>query len=170
MKIRIRNVLFNFLAILTVIAVVFVGFNLISGAKGYAVTSNSMADTLKRGDVVFVKPVAFEEIQVGDVVTVEATGGKYHFTHRVVEVNEAEKTVITRGDANDSDDPMPTQGERIVGKMWYKVPLLGYFSILFLNFSRSTGLIILVSVAVVLVAANTVVLKIKSKKRGDSDE
>ena len=170
MKIRIRNVLFNFLAILTVISVIFVGFNLVSGAKGYAVTSNSMADTLKRGDVVFVKPVTFDELQVGDVVTVESADGKFHFTHRIVEINKAEGTVSTRGDANDSDDPMPTDGEKIVGKMWYKVPLLGYLSVLFLNFSRTTGLIILASVAVILVVANTVFSKIKTKKRGDSDE
>ena len=67
---KIRNILFNILAIVTVIAVVFVGFNLISGAKGYAVSSPSMKDTLNVGDIVFVKPVAFEELQVGDVVTV----------------------------------------------------------------------------------------------------
>lgn len=155
---------------LTVIAVVFIGFNLVSGAKGYAVTSNSMADTLKRGDVVFVKPVTFNELQVGDVVTVESADGKFHFTHRIVEINKAEGTVNTRGDANDSDDPMPADGEKIVGKMWYKVPFLGYLSIFFLNFSRTTGLIVLALVAVMLVVANTVFSKIKAKKRGDSDE
>ena len=66
---------------------------------------------------------------------------------------------------------MPSEAERIVGKMWYKVPLLGYLSIFFLNFSRSTGLIILAVVAVALVAINSAVIKTKSKKkRGDSDE
>ena len=171
MKIRIRNVLVNFLAIVTVIAVAFVGFNFISGAKGYAVTSNSMADTLKRGDVVFVKSVTFDELRVGDVVTVESANGNFHFTHRIVEIDKADKTVKTRGDANDSEDPMPTPADDITGKMWYKVPFLGYLSILFLNFSRVTGLIILAAVAVTLVVANTVVSKIKTKKkRGDSDE
>lgn len=171
MKIRFRNVLFNFLAILTVIAVAFVGFNLISGAKGYAVTSNSMAQELVRGDIVFVKEVSFDELQIGDVVTVKSTNGKYHFTHRIVEIDLQNRTVTTRGDANNSDDPMPSEEERIVGKMWYSVPLLGYLSIFFLNFSRATGLIILATVAVALVAINSVLVRIKSqKKRGDSDE
>ena len=171
MKIRIRNVLFNFLAIVTVIAVAFIGFNLIAGAKGYAVTSNSMAETLTRGDIVFVREISFDELRPGDVVTVRSSGGKYHFTHRVVEIDAEKRTVTTRGDANDSDDPMPTEEERIVGKMWYKVPLLGYFSILFLNFSRVSGLIALASVAVLLVVINTVVINLKSKKkRGGSDE
>ena len=171
MKIRIRNVLFNFLAIVTVVAVLFIGINLVSGAKGYAVTSNSMADTLERGDIVFVRNISFDELKPGDVVTVKSTGGKYHFTHRVVEIDKEKRTITTRGDANNSDDPMPSEEERIVGKMWYKVPLLGYLSIFFLNFSRTAGLIALASVAVALVAINTVAIKIKSKKkRGDSDE
>jgi signal peptidase I len=170
-KIRIRNVLFNFFAILTLAAVVFIGFNLFSGAKGYAVTSPSMEDTLVRGDIVFVKAVSFEELKVGDVVTVRSTDGKYFFTHRVVGIDGENRTVTTKGDANNSDDPMPSEAERIVGKMWYKVPLLGYLSIFFLNFSRSTGLIILAVVAVALVAINSAVIKTKSKKkRGDSDE
>lgn len=171
MKIRIRNVLFNFLAIVTVVAVLFIGINLVSGAKGYAVTSNSMADTLERGDIVFVRNISFDELKPGDVVTVKSTGGKYHFTHRVVEIDKEKRTITTRGDANNSDDPMPSEEERIVGKMWYKVPLLGYLSIFFLNFSRTAGLIALASVAVALVAINIVAIKIKSKKkRGDSDE
>lgn len=171
MKIRIRNVLFNFFAIVTVAAVAFIGVNLIAGAKGYAVTSNSMAQTLRRGDVVFVRQVSFEELAPGDVVTVRSTGDKFHFTHRIVEIDKESRTITTRGDANNADDPMPTQAERIVGKMWYKVPLLGYLSIFFLNFSKTAGLIALVFVAVSLVVINSVIIKLKSKKkRGDSDE
>ena len=54
-KPKVGNVLFNILAIITVISVGFVAFNLLSGAKGYAVTSDSMAETLHRGDLVFSK-------------------------------------------------------------------------------------------------------------------
>ncbi|MBP3938495.1 MAG: signal peptidase I [Clostridia bacterium] len=171
MKIRIRNVLFNFLAIVTVAAVAFIGVNLIAGAKGYAVTSNSMAETLMRGDVVFVRQVSFEELMPGDVVTVRSSGDKFHFTHRIVEIDKESRTITTRGDANNADDPMPTQAERIVGKMWYKIPLVGYLSIFFLNFSKTAGLIALAIVAVSLVVMNSVIIKLKSKKkRGDSDE
>ena len=171
MKIRIRNVLFNFLAIVTVAAVAFIGVNLIAGAKGYAVTSNSMAETLRRGDVVFVRQVSFEELMPGDVVTVRSSGDNFHFTHRIVEIDKESRTITTRGDANNADDPMPTQAERIVGKMWYKIPLVGYLSIFFLNFSKTAGLIALAIVAVSLVVMNSVIIKLKSKKkRGDSDE
>lgn len=152
-------------------AVAFIGVNLIAGAKGYAVTSNSMAETLRRGDVVFVRQVSFEELMPGDVVTVRSSGDKFHFTHRIVEIDKESRTITTRGDANNADDPMPTQAERIVGKMWYKIPLVGYLSIFFLNFSKTAGLIALAIVAVSLVVMNSVIIKLKSKKkRGDSDE
>lgn len=172
MKIKFKNVLFNIFAIITVLAVAFVGFNLISGAKGYAVTSPSMKDTLNVGDIVFVRDVSFEDLQVGDVVTVVASDEKSFFTHRIVGIDKDKKTITTRGDANGADDPMPTDAERIVGRMWYSVPLLGYLTMV-LNFSMSHDkwLIVHVMIAVVLVLVNIVLPKIlKKKKRGDSDE
>lgn len=166
---KIRNILFNILVIVTVLAVGFVGFNLISGAKGYAVTSPSMKDTLNVGDVVFVKDVGFEELAIGDIITVASSDGKRFFTHRIVEINTEDKTVNTRGDANGADDPMPTETERIVGRVWYSVPLLGFITIGFSYVSQSAGLLILAAVAVVLVVLNSILIKSK-KRRGESDE
>ena len=83
-----------------------------------------------------------------------------------------DRTVTTRGDANGADDPMPTEADRIVGRMWYSVPFLGYLTMV-LNFSmsRDIWLIVDVLIAVVLILVNTVLPKIlKKKKRGDSDE
>lgn len=169
MKIKLKNVLFNILVIVTVLAVGFVGFNLISGAKGYAVTSPSMKDTLNVGDVVFVKPVSFDDLQVGDIITVTSSDNGKFFTHRVVDINKADRTVTTRGDANGADDPFPTEEERIVGRVWYSVPLLGFITIGFSLVSRSAGLLILAAVAVVLVILNSILTKSK-KRRGESDE
>ncbi len=169
MKIRLKNILFNVLAIVTALTVVFVVFNIASGAKGYAVTSNSMRDTLNRGDLVFVKAVSFEELKVGDVITVSSTDGKRFFTHRIVEINTSDKTVTTRGDANGANDPMPAEEQRIVGKLWYSVPLLGFFAIWFSGVSLMTGVIILAIVAVALILINSVLIK-NRKKRGDIDE
>lgn len=167
-KIKVRNVLYNILAVFTVIAVSFVLFNLASGAKGYAVTSNSMADKLVRGDVVFSRSVSFDEIKEGDIITVRV-GNAGFFTHRVIEINHDKKTVITKGDANDANDPMETNSNDIVGKMWYSVPFLGYFSILFAGAAGMKAIIILVIIALLLIAMNTALTKIK-KTRGDNNE
>ena len=171
MKLKLGNVLFIMLVIVTVISVAFVGFNVFSGARGYAVTSDSMKDTINPGDVVFVKPVNFNDLEVGDVITVTSTGERFNFTHRIVSIDRQTRTVMTRGDANPSEDPMPTEAERIVGKVWYSVPLLGYIAIAFSGGLSSTVLIILALVAVSLVAVNTILIKKKNqRKRGDSDE
>ena len=171
-KVKPVNVIFNILMIVAAFAVCFVGFNLISGANGYAVVSDSMKDTLNKGDVVFVRAVEFDSLEVGDVVTVKV-GDKGYFTHRIVEIDYENDTVLTRGDANPSVDPKETDGEMIVGKMWYKLPFIGYLSIWFSGKSAIKGVIILAVIASVLVAVNAVLAKKNKKnlgKEGDGNE
>lgn len=164
-NIRFGNVLFNILAIVTVALVSFTLFNIAMGAKGYAVTSNSMADTLKRGDLVLSRKVKFAEIEAGDIVTVGMANSDNFFTHRVVSVND-DKTVTTKGDNNPENDPMDTPSDRIVGKLWYSVPLLGYFSIAFGKLTQTKLLIILAAFAVLLMGINTVASAINKRKNG----
>lgn len=167
-KIKVRNVLFNILAVVTAISVVFVLFNVVTGTKGYAVTSDSMADRLVRGDAVFSKAVSFEELKAGDIITVRV-GEAGFFTHRIVEIDSEKRTVTTKGDANDSNDPMDTKESDIVGRMWYSIPYIGYLSIIFSGKSSIKLLIALVVIAAVLIALNTVISKSK-KTRGDNNE
>ena len=82
MKIKPRNIIFNILAIITVLAAVFVCFNIFSGAKGYSVITDSMSPSINKGDVVFVKKADFSSLNEGDVVTVRFADGSGYFTHR----------------------------------------------------------------------------------------
>ena len=169
-KIRVGNVLFNVLAIVTAIAVAFVAFNMICGAKGYAVLSDSMADTLKRGDVVFSRGVSFDDLQVGDVVTIKV-GSKGYFTHRITDIDYDNRTLTTRGDANASDDPDESAESMVAGKMWYSIPILGFVSIAFSGMSTVKGLIILAIIAIGLMAVNMILNRVKKRKvRGDNNE
>jgi signal peptidase len=172
-KIKVRNVLFNILAIITVIAVAFVLFNIFSGAKGYSVTSNSMADTLNKGDVVFSRSIDFDELKEDDIVTVRVADGSGYFTHRIAAIDYDKRTITTKGDGNISKDPMDSNENQIVGKLWYSLPLLGYISIAFSKITTAKALIIFAIIAITLIAVNLVVSSKhkKSKKvRGDSDE
>lgn len=168
-KISVKNILFNILAIVTVISVGFTLFNLLSGAKGYAVTSDSMKSTLNRGDVVFSRKCEFEQLKVGDVITVSVANSDGFFTHRIVEIDSKKKTVTTKGDNNFSVDPMPTYSSQIVGKMWYSVPLLGYFSIYLSSLTQTKVLIVLAIIAVGLIAVNVILQKIQ-KRRDNGNE
>ncbi len=165
-KPKVGNVLFNFLAIITVISVGFVAFNIFFGAKGYAVTSESMNPTLSRGDIVFSREADFDELEIGDIVTVGSQELDEYFTHRIVEIDRVNKTITTKGDNNPEKDPMATPAEKIVGRMWYSVPLLGYFAIVFGGLSQTNGLIILAIAAVTLIALNMIFTHAKDKKNG----
>lgn len=168
MKIKPINILFNILVIVTVSAVLFVGFNIFSGARGYAVVTDSMAPTLSRGDVVFVKQTDFNSLNEGDIVTVQFADGSGYFTHKIVSIDYFAGAVRTKGDANESEDPQPSMSEQIVGKMWYSVPLLGYFAIAFNEMNPITVSVVLAVVLILIIGASTLVSK--SRKRGGRNE
>lgn len=95
------------------------------------VMSQSMYPALNRGDLILVKGVTPEEIEVGTVVVFRHGGGLA--VHRVV--NIMGERITTKGDANPkADDPItyddivgrvPAIGESLV-----KIPLIGRISLL----------------------------------------
>lgn len=171
MKIKPLNVLFNILAIITVVAVGFVSFNFISGAKGYAVITDSMVPVLNRGDAVFVKETDFETLNEGDIVTVSFQDGSGFFTHRIISIDYEAGMFKTKGDANENEDPQASMAEQIVGKVWYSVPILGYISIFISSLNLIKISVILAIVVIVLITLTTIIQKKKNtESRGGSNE
>lgn len=171
MKIKPINVLFNILAIITVVAVGFVSFNFFSGAKGYAVVTDSMVPVFSRGDAVFIKETDFETLSEGDIVTVSFQDGSGYFTHRIVSIDYEAGMFRTKGDASDSEDPQPSMAEQVMGKVWYSVPLLGYISIFISSLNLIKISVILAIVVIILITLTTLIQKSKkSGSRGGSNE
>lgn len=171
MKIKPLNVLFNILAIITVIAVGFVGFNIVNSAKGYAVITDSMSPVFNKGDIVFVKEVDFNSLNEDDIVTVEFQDGSGYFTHRITSIDYEAGMFRTKGDANESEDPQPSMAEQIKGKVWYSVPLLGYISIFISSLNLIKISVILGIVAIALITLTMIIQKsLKKRTRGDSNE
>lgn len=171
MKIKPLNVLFNILAIITAAAVIFVAFNVISGAKGFAVITDSMSPVFERGDAVFVKKCDFSAVNEGDIVTVMFPDESGYFTHRVTSVDRTAQMFRTKGDANETEDPQPSSAEQLAGKVWYSVPLLGYISIFISSLNLIKISVILAIVLIALVVLTTIIQKTKkSESRGDSNE
>ncbi len=168
MKIKPGNIIFNMLAIVTVLSVLFVGFNIFSGARGYAVVTDSMAPTLNRGDVVFVKQTEFGTLNEGDIVTVQFADGSGFFTHKIVSIDYFAGAIRTKGDANQSEDPQPSMSEQIMGRLWYSVPYLGYLSIAFNEMNIVTISVILAVVLIIITGASVLVSKVG--KRGGKNE
>lgn len=120
------------LALVALLAVVVVLVPLITGAKPYTILTGSMAPEYPPGTLVVVEPADASEINLGDVITYQLDSGRPEVvTHRVVSVGAAadgEPLFVTRGDANDADDPDPVMPVQIVGKLWYAVPYIGWIN------------------------------------------
>ena len=97
----------------------------ISGCRLFAIESGSMAPEYPVGSLVLVKPVDFEDIEVGDVISYVLNADLVVVTHRVAAVNEAEGTVTPKGDNNEIEDPEVLY-ENVIGKVILCIPLLGY--------------------------------------------
>lgn len=120
------------LLLVSLLAIVVIVVPLATGAKPYTILTGSMEPQYPPGTLVVVKPVDVSEINLGDVITYQLESGKPQVvTHRVVAVGAAADGTplfITRGDANDADDPEPVQPVQIVGELWYSVPYVGWIN------------------------------------------
>lgn len=98
----------------------------ILGHRLYIVESGSMLPTLKVNSMIVVKEIAPEEIQIGDMVSYYGENTKTRVTHRVVDIKDKGNTFITRGDANNVNDSNPLEKDRVIGKVIFSIPFLGF--------------------------------------------
>jgi signal peptidase len=94
------------------------------GWSPLVLTSDSMAPTLRTGDVVIAAPHDGSVLGPGTVVLFDNAAGTGQVTHRIVSVGE-DGTYITRGDANRLQDSTPLPAENVVGVGRILVPLIG---------------------------------------------
>ncbi len=95
-----------------------------------AVVSGSMEPRLKIGSLVVVRPVEPDTIVVGDTITFRLTGvDETVVTHRVIGIRHSSPLYFeTKGDANEKPDPFTVPARNLVGKIYLRVPFLGYFT------------------------------------------
>ncbi|MEM4717454.1 MAG: signal peptidase I [Desulfurococcaceae archaeon] len=125
-----------------------------AGLRFYVVSSGSMNPTLNIGDLVIVCNTC-KDLNTGDIIAYISKWGV--IVHRVVEVDENQNYVITKGDANSYVDPDPVPFKYVVGKVLLRIPALGYPAILIHRIEYSTlsymtlALLLIVMVALFLV-------------------
>lgn len=118
---------FGYALLITVI------FAYILGYKFMIVTSGSMEPRLPVGSLIIVTPIDYEDLEIGDIVTMNKGG--YHVTHRINEKRYNGTTLAgpgeegfdeeawekgtwcTKGDNSDSKDG-PFYAEQLVGKVY----------------------------------------------------
>jgi signal peptidase len=126
-----------------------------SGYQMYIVEGGSMSPTFEAGSIVLVRPLEPTAVQAGDIITYrdpDPERAETIVTHRVIAVKPtAPVSFITRGDANDADDPLPLPSTNLIGRVDYSVPYLGY---LFSFVRTRTGILLLIIVPAVLIIAS----------------
>jgi signal peptidase len=99
------------------------------GMRSFAVLSGSMEPVLNTGDVVVDEPIGPRDVRVGDVVTfVDPERRGRRITHRVrsVHISGGRARFVTKGDANDSSEHWEMATDGSLGRVVYRVPLVGY--------------------------------------------
>lgn len=112
-----------------------------AGYRVFNVASGSMEPEIPVGSLVFVEEVSPTTLLSDDVITfvraegpavsanseagTVAGGSGVAVTHRVVENNVSIRQLVTKGDANSSNDLYPVSYEDVVGRMEFSVPVLG---------------------------------------------
>lgn len=114
-------------AVVVIMAVLLIGLR-IMGFQVYNVISGSMEPTYSVGDLLYVKEVDPDSVQVGDPITFVLNENLVVATHRVIRVDAENRYFYTQGDANDTPDAAPVHFNNLIGVPKFSLPGLGYVS------------------------------------------
>lgn len=123
----------NTILVILIAIGILIGFSLLpikNNYKIYFVTSGSMEPTITTGSMVVSKPQ--DSYVAGNIITFKNIGSSKPndtTTHRISEVNlddNGNLIYATKGDANNSNDGEKLSSDRIVGRMIFSLPLIGY--------------------------------------------
>lgn len=166
---KILKIIYTTLFIIFMITAAFISLTslkIINGYNFYVVMSGSMEPAIKTGSVVGVKEES--KYNVDDIITVKMENDPSQtYTHRILEVKG--DSYITKGDANETKDGDPASKDLVVGKVFAKIPYIGYV----VNFAKQpTGFILMVIVPTIIIAAleinnikEIITDKVKEKKQ-----
>lgn len=98
------------------------------GYQVYAIVSGSMEPSIPTGSLVYAKNAEAEDLAAGDVIVfMGGADGTSVITHRVTENHPQDRELITKGDANAANDVTPVPYQRVLGRVAFSAPKLGYF-------------------------------------------
>ena len=119
---KVWNAVTTVLVILVVVlALLLVGVRLV-GLRPMCVLSGSMEPTYHTGSLIYVKPCAPEDVQVGDPITFVLNEDLDVVTHRVVSIDAENQHFYTKGDANDAPDGAPVYFKNLIGRPVFTMP------------------------------------------------
>lgn len=122
------NVVSTALVALVVLCAIFLMGSRLLGYRVFNVISGSMEPKYSVGDLIYVKAVDVNTIQVGDDITFILNEDLVVATHRVVRIDAEKKHFYTKGLANEIEDNDPVHFNNVIGVPQFSIPKLGYVS------------------------------------------
>ena len=138
----------------------------IFGIKTYVIISGSMMPELEIGDIVVVKTVLPEDLNVGDLISYRK--GQVIVTHRITKIldsSDNKKEFITKGDSNNVEDSGKVFENALEGKVIKKIPKLGNLAIILKNKIIIIAIIVLYYIYLVFSQAKQKKKNIRKLKR-----
>jgi len=141
------------------------------GYRYYTILTASMSPKLQVGDIIFVKIVDADEINVGDIITFNPSkSGDIYLTHRVIEkLENYDETGVTcfktKGDANEDPDEILIDEARVIGKETLCIRKMGYI-IRFIQL-RWYYVLIIVILFIVMLKVMGIYLELKSSEKSE---
>lgn len=83
--------------------------------EGFVFFGTSMGPLFRTGDLLYVRPLALEDVHPGAVVVFRGSLEAEFVVHRVVGVTST--GLVTRGDANTENDPVPLTPQNLIGQV-----------------------------------------------------
>ena len=136
----------------------------IFGYKTFTIISNSMEPTIKKNDIIIVKSVDRNQIQMNDIITYKVDGEIV--THRIIDYRKLNDEIIytTKGDNNEVTDIHEVIYSNIEGKYINKIPKVGKLFLLLKN-KYVFSLIFILLIICYLIQKKMIQKKIERKEK-----
>lgn len=115
-----------------------------------AVQSGSMAPSYQPGSMIYVKRTDEDRLREGMVVSFYLADEETLVTHRIVRVDEKERLIYTKGDANLSEDSAATPFSRVLGQAVFCIPCLGTAAVYLSSPAGKVGIFLAVVLVCIL--------------------
>ncbi len=93
------------------------------GYETYSVDTGSMEPALPVGSFIWIERTEPESIRAGEILAFTRSASVV--VHRAVENRTGERSILTKGDANDTPDPVPVPYSAVIGRLKLHLPLIG---------------------------------------------
>ena len=120
---KIFNMIYEIVSTIVITVGIILAIVYLCGIRLYHVKSGSMGELLPVGSVCFVSTYSkYEDIKAGDVISFRVSEDML-VTHRAEKITD--NGIITKGDANNTEDPDLVTKENYIGKTVFAIPHIG---------------------------------------------